>query len=154
MAAPAHEGRYAKSSVRRDLCSARPEGLEPPTLGSEDRCSIQLSYGRWYVFLSKITPLNQTAAGQASSEEARKTAPRVPAFTAPERTTDRGFRASHVTVSAVGMIPREPKRLRRTTLPMSVPKRCAMARRSNAAKTSGFTSSGLTTSVASPVAIR
>jgi hypothetical protein len=25
---------------------ARPEGLEPPTLGSEDRCSIRLSYGR------------------------------------------------------------------------------------------------------------
>ena len=24
----------------------RPEGLEPPTPGSEDRCSIQLSYGR------------------------------------------------------------------------------------------------------------
>ncbi len=24
----------------------RPEGLEPPTLCSEDRCSIQLSYGR------------------------------------------------------------------------------------------------------------
>jgi hypothetical protein len=24
---------------------AAPEGLEPPTLGSEDQCSIQLSYG-------------------------------------------------------------------------------------------------------------
>ena len=24
----------------------RPEGLEPPTTGSEDRCSVQLSYGR------------------------------------------------------------------------------------------------------------
>src|SRR5713226_4508874 len=25
----------------------RPEGLEPPTYGSEDHCSIQLSYGRF-----------------------------------------------------------------------------------------------------------
>ena len=27
------------------MSKVRPEGLEPPTLGSEDRCSIQLSYG-------------------------------------------------------------------------------------------------------------
>lgn len=26
----------------------RPEGLEPPALGSEVRCSVQLSYGRRY----------------------------------------------------------------------------------------------------------
>lgn len=27
---------------------ARPEGFEPPTLGSEDRCSNPLSYGRMF----------------------------------------------------------------------------------------------------------
>ena len=39
-------GRYAKSSVRRELEKVRPEGFEPPTYGLEIRCSIQLSYGR------------------------------------------------------------------------------------------------------------
>jgi hypothetical protein len=29
---------------------AAPEGLEPPTLGSEDQCSIQLSYGAAFRF--------------------------------------------------------------------------------------------------------
>ena len=27
---------------------ARPEGVEPPTLWSEAKCSIQLSYGRFF----------------------------------------------------------------------------------------------------------
>jgi hypothetical protein len=33
-------------AAREDFEIVRPEGLEPPTPGSEDRCSIQLSYGR------------------------------------------------------------------------------------------------------------
>ena len=36
MAALPDAGRYAKLSVWQDLHSARPEGLEPPTLGSEE----------------------------------------------------------------------------------------------------------------------
>ena len=34
---------------------ARPEGFEPPTLGSEVRCSVQLSYGRVPKTLIKLT---------------------------------------------------------------------------------------------------
>jgi hypothetical protein len=33
---------------------ARPEGFQPPTLGSEDQCSMQLSYGRTDPFYSLI----------------------------------------------------------------------------------------------------
>ena len=32
----------------------RPEGFEPPTLGSEDRCSIQLSYGRISISVTSV----------------------------------------------------------------------------------------------------
>jgi hypothetical protein len=31
---------------------ARPKGFEPPTLGSEDRCSCPLSYGRIFVLVA------------------------------------------------------------------------------------------------------
>ncbi len=34
----------------------RPEGFEPPTLDSEDRCSVQLSYGRIHQARPIITP--------------------------------------------------------------------------------------------------
>ena len=35
-----------KMSARGSGSEARPKGFEPPTLGSEDRCSCPLSYGR------------------------------------------------------------------------------------------------------------
>ena len=40
------ERREVKESTKVVDLVVRPEGLEPPTLGSEVRCSIQLSYGR------------------------------------------------------------------------------------------------------------
>ena len=40
------KGGEAGSKLSSRFQMARPEGLEPPTLGLEGRCSIQLSYGR------------------------------------------------------------------------------------------------------------
>ena len=47
---------------------ARPEGLEPPTLCFEGRCSIQLSYGRAVCFCNLIT---ESAAWDFDSPETR-----------------------------------------------------------------------------------
>jgi hypothetical protein len=38
--------RSAQKLMSRGIALVRPEGFEPPTLGSEDRCSNPLSYGR------------------------------------------------------------------------------------------------------------
>ncbi len=40
------------SEVNRKALKARPKGFEPPTLGSEDRCAIQLSHGRYFADLT------------------------------------------------------------------------------------------------------
>src|SRR5579862_7523502 len=45
------------TSIQLVLNLARPEGLEPPTLCFEGRCSIQLSYGRTVWFCNLITVL-------------------------------------------------------------------------------------------------
>src|SRR5262249_25303047 len=42
------------SHFKSPIVTLHPEGLEPPTLGSEDRCSIQLSYGCNFLQRHKI----------------------------------------------------------------------------------------------------
>ncbi len=70
-----------KSQEATTLCvqntsRLRPEGFEPPTYGSEDRCSIQLSYGspfpavrmeKWYTHYRE-----RTATGASNSTTSLK----------------------------------------------------------------------------------
>src|SRR5262249_40449884 len=48
----------------------RPEGLEPPTYGSEDHCSIQLSYGR-IPRMKRLTVSLRGAGGKTTGGRAR-----------------------------------------------------------------------------------
>ena len=57
----------------------RPEGFEPPTLGSEDQCSIQLSYGRIkylrkfnFLWLALVGILTQKPTGGTPRRRAKK----------------------------------------------------------------------------------
>ncbi len=62
-------------AAAKDFYVARSEGFEPPTLGFEVRCSIQLSYERGLVrwmhnsrFVAKVTlPRNPRAANYLSN---------------------------------------------------------------------------------------
>ncbi len=50
MQKPLSEQGFSKISLELSADGKiRPEGFEPPTLGSEDRCSIQLSHGRYII---------------------------------------------------------------------------------------------------------
>jgi hypothetical protein len=53
--------RFAASGERFGKIQVHPEGFEPPTLGSEDQCSIQLSYGCKLFVCSNLRLSGQTS---------------------------------------------------------------------------------------------
>ncbi len=74
-------------SQSRDLSPSvqvRPEGLEPPTLGSEDRCSIQLSYGRKLGYFPAVFAISLGSG--IITDESRLTPVLTPAPTDSRRT--------------------------------------------------------------------
>ena len=81
-AAPAHPLRDGARIIYELLARAlpgmaRPEGLEPPTLGLEGRCSIRLSYGRDLKKARKYTASALTPCGGETDVPRQRSSPRA-----------------------------------------------------------------------------
>src|SRR5947209_20615091 len=71
-----------RGNSRFGLFKLRPEGFEPPTYGSEDRCSVQLSYGRtsfrrYYPIRSRFPPAMFLDRNQQVSERTTRSVSRT-----------------------------------------------------------------------------
>ena len=78
------------SRINSGRITVHPEGVEPPTYGSEDRCSIQLSYGCKKLAYDQLTGIGSgewnyhftapTARYATKNEETGQAVPRLPSL--------------------------------------------------------------------------